>query len=1281
MAKKITQLDPLTTALDDTSLLEIALSQHSYRITIEQLRNKFISTDGTLVGNSDVVSPSEQAVKTYVDANLALQNEHNELLSIQGGDAAEGEYYHLTQTLHDLLGTRLSYDGTSFLSIDIQYIDNLHYVDFKNDLVSAPSWKTGRVYWDNDSNTFTVYNDVSDVALQVGQETHIRVRNVTGSTITNGQVVYVDGAQGSNPTISLSLADDHDKVCNVALATHDISNNGFGYVTIIGLVRGVDTSSFSEGDRLYVSYTTPGALQNTPPPVPYQKAFVGTCVVAGANGTILVKPTHHGGIDQLADVDTNGQPLYSLLHWDSTAWIATRDINIDSATVVNNVDIGGDLDVVGTVAFGNAASPVGVANLYINHNYDVSTPVYGININVENYANYSVPFTGVYGISATVQQTTSTSHNEITAGKFSSNLGSDSATVAEINSVSATSFVTGETNVVTTMRGGYFGAGFASSMGAATITNLMAAEFKALSDGSGAVDITNAYGVLISTPGFTPTGTLTNLFGLYIQDQSGIGSTKNYNMYSAGPAAMNYFEGDVHVGNYLDVNTIRPIDGTAVTVIGDISCNDLITAGSSIHLGTVVLSDHAGAIFVNGGIITPDTIKVGDQGAVQEGSLRLYGSDSVNGGIVYLHPGQGNDAVINTYSVRVYEDDLYLGPSTDTDSLTYFGGTGVWHFTAGTVHVGTQGTVNQGTLNLYGSDSVNGGDLSVYTGAGFTAPISNYAFQTYEDDLYIGPSTDSDALMYDGGLNKWVFTAQVQASTPTADSDVAIKSYVDGQVSSYVGELGLLSPQEIYNNSVVSLRGSAKIDVLDWEVKVSATRVHLGTQNTRGASTPLMNGKVMIASVDGASFVGEYAIVDSDGNIDSTSSNFSDLSVSTPRLATLMDGRVVFAYVRGTTGYYQIRDQEGNSLVGETDFTPGGLSEIYSTIDVTHLLDGGFAIVFKDSGDDPWIKFFNADGSTRTEGFEITLGGVNSGNGKAVTLPNGNVAVILETDSGSMWIFDREGNSVDSITGIDSISTPGGTVAANGNIFVIDSGPKFRIYDYNGNLIVGQTVVSGSSSYQGGVSLPNGDVLIYWAVSGTLRYAIYSSDGVLVKSETTVATRTAVLTNPHMTSVFSNGNVLLSFYDSSTPETMFVILQGSGMNIDGTIGADTLRLGGTDVDASATELNTKEFTVRLPDLDSTTEISIVSSVSGTVTSVYSSVEGDPGADVIISGNVNGGTDFTATLTIANGASQHEVDSMTPADNNTVTAGETIRFISDGSALNNVGAWLTVVITL
>ena len=151
--------------------------------------------------------------------------------------------------------------------------------------MSAPAAHSeGQVYWDTDDHTLAIQTDVSGVVLQVGQENLIRVTNTSGVTINNGEAVYVTGAQGSRPTVAKAKADS-STTCEVfGVATEDIVHQANGYVTVLGKVRGLDMSAFSDGDHLYLSAATAGALTDTAPAFPNYVIKVG-CVLNNAGGT------------------------------------------------------------------------------------------------------------------------------------------------------------------------------------------------------------------------------------------------------------------------------------------------------------------------------------------------------------------------------------------------------------------------------------------------------------------------------------------------------------------------------------------------------------------------------------------------------------------------------------------------------------------------------------------------------------------------------------------------------------------------------------------------------------------------------------------------------------------------------------------------------------------------------------------------------------------------------------------------------------------------------------
>lgn len=232
-------------------------------------------------------------------------------------------------------------DATAGLSVTLGMVNGLSYVDWNQSAV-MPDWQEGRLFWDKVNKTITIYNEISDVALQLGQETFIRVKNDTVTQLDNGEVVYVSGASAEGfPTIELSQANDHLKVYNVGICTHDIPAGTIGYITVRGVVRDIDTSIWDEGDALYVSHTTPGALINTTPPAPYEVAPVATVIDKGLQGSILVNPGHHGGLDELSNVDvSDADPDNSILVWDFSTkiWNSSHIISING-TLSGNSDI------------------------------------------------------------------------------------------------------------------------------------------------------------------------------------------------------------------------------------------------------------------------------------------------------------------------------------------------------------------------------------------------------------------------------------------------------------------------------------------------------------------------------------------------------------------------------------------------------------------------------------------------------------------------------------------------------------------------------------------------------------------------------------------------------------------------------------------------------------------------------------------------------------------------------------------------------------------------------
>lgn len=136
------------------------------------------------------------------------------------------------------------------------------YVTLNTAIEDAPT-TVGTFYWDEQDGVPTVV--LANSKLQVGKEMYVDGLNKLGTTVSNGAVTFVNGAQGNRATIGLADADNYSDLHKlIGLATHDIANNETGNITTIGVIRDIDTSAYTEGDELFVS-TTAGAFTTVTP--------------------------------------------------------------------------------------------------------------------------------------------------------------------------------------------------------------------------------------------------------------------------------------------------------------------------------------------------------------------------------------------------------------------------------------------------------------------------------------------------------------------------------------------------------------------------------------------------------------------------------------------------------------------------------------------------------------------------------------------------------------------------------------------------------------------------------------------------------------------------------------------------------------------------------------------------------------------------------------------------------------------------------------------------------
>jgi hypothetical protein len=209
------------------------------------------------------------------------------------------------------------------------------YLDFNLAPSPAVVGQEGRMCWDSDDGTVVIGMPGGSVNLQLGQEELVRTRNTTGSTIPNGSVVYISGASGNKPLIALSQADAEATAdSTIAMATEEIENNANGYCTTRGMVRELDTSSLTEGVKLYLSASVAGAFTDTAPAKPNHIVHIGYVIKSHATEGVVYLDIDIGeAITELHDVNVTAVADNDILVYNTstTLWEnkATRELPQD----------------------------------------------------------------------------------------------------------------------------------------------------------------------------------------------------------------------------------------------------------------------------------------------------------------------------------------------------------------------------------------------------------------------------------------------------------------------------------------------------------------------------------------------------------------------------------------------------------------------------------------------------------------------------------------------------------------------------------------------------------------------------------------------------------------------------------------------------------------------------------------------------------------------------------------------------------------------------------------
>jgi hypothetical protein len=341
------------------------------------------------------------------------------------------------------------------------------------------------------------YDDVAGELTIDSNHVEVNCTNNSGSSIAIGTPVYQTGVSGNNITIAPADADDAAKMPAIGLTTSTIADAGEGTIVILGVVNGLDTSSFTAGDTVYVS-TTAGALTTTAPSgesgliqnfgrVLKVNVSSGSIAVMGAGRANAVPNLNDGNV--FIGNASNQAETRALVEADISdfgTYLTAESDTLDSvtgrgATTSNNIQVGdatvtGDLTVQGTTTTLNTATlDVEDKNITINYSAgDSSGSADGAGITIQDAVNSTTDATILWDATGDKFEF---SHAVDVAGNITLTGTVDGRDIAtdgtKLDGIEASADVTDATNVAAAgavMDGDFTSNGFMKRTGAGTYT-------------------------------------------------------------------------------------------------------------------------------------------------------------------------------------------------------------------------------------------------------------------------------------------------------------------------------------------------------------------------------------------------------------------------------------------------------------------------------------------------------------------------------------------------------------------------------------------------------------------------------------------------------------------------------------------------------------------------------------------------------------------------------------------------------------------------------------------
>ena len=215
------------------------------------------------------------------------------------------------------------------LDVDGYFIANTSYVYVNNGIYFtpkagvSPNTSEGSVFYDSTNHALNFYTDTAS-PQEINQQFFARVYNNTGSTLSKGAVVYINGTNANRPTVAKAIANSATMSRAIGFVYDDILTASEGFVLTRGILQTFDTRNFAPNQEIWLSATTAGAISNAQPSYPNYQVSLGFALNSALSGTV------YGSVP----TQTFTTPNTSIGISNGTVYVSSNNLTFDYA---NNV--------------------------------------------------------------------------------------------------------------------------------------------------------------------------------------------------------------------------------------------------------------------------------------------------------------------------------------------------------------------------------------------------------------------------------------------------------------------------------------------------------------------------------------------------------------------------------------------------------------------------------------------------------------------------------------------------------------------------------------------------------------------------------------------------------------------------------------------------------------------------------------------------------------------------------------------------------------------------------